>query len=142
MRDRHPGAGSIRIESTLLGLVFKPNDLVRPGGLHSAGSCSRAAVLAAALLIAAPALAADARAGRAKAIGCQACHGMDGLSKHPEAPHLAGQIENYLVKAMRDYRSGERKNEMMTIVAKDLTDDEIANLAAFYAAIQIEVVPP
>ena len=98
--------------------------------------------LAAALVIAAPALAADARAGRAKAIACQACHGMDGLSKHPEAPHLAGQIENYLAKSLRDYRSGERKNEMMTIVAKDLSDEDVANLAAFYAGIQIEVVPP
>ena len=100
------------------------------------------AALAAALLMAAPALAADARAGRAKAIACQACHGMDGLSKHPEAPHLAGQIENYLAKSLRDYQTGERKNEMMTIVAKDLSDDDIANLAAFYSGIQIEVVPP
>jgi cytochrome c553 len=98
--------------------------------------------LAAALLMTAPALAADARAGRAKAIACQACHGMDGLSKHPEAPHIAGQIENYLAKSLRDYRSGERKNEMMTIVAKDLNDEDVANLAAFYAGIQIEVVPP
>jgi cytochrome c553 len=99
-----------------------------------------AAVLAAA---SPPALAGDARAGRAKAATiCQACHGMDGLSKHPEAPHIAGQIENYLVKTLQQYRSGERRNEMMTIVAKELTDGEIDNLAAFYAAIQIEVIPP
>ncbi|HEX2725854.1 MAG TPA: cytochrome c [Beijerinckiaceae bacterium] len=101
-----------------------------------------AAALAAALVVVAPAAAADARAGRAKAVMCQACHGMDGLSKHPEAPHLAGQIENYLAKSLHDYRTGERKNEMMTIVAKDLADEDIANLAAFYSGIQIEVVPP
>jgi cytochrome c553 len=93
------------------------------------------------LILAFPAGAADVRAGRAKAIACQACHGLDGLSKHPEAPNLAGQIENYLAKSLIEYRSGERKNEMMTIVGKDLSDDDIANLAAFYAAIQIEVIP-
>jgi cytochrome c553 len=99
------------------------------------------ATLVAGLILAFPAAAADARAGRGKAIVCQACHGLDGLSKHPEAPNLAGQIENYLAKSLGEYRSGERKNEMMSIVAKDLSDEDIGNLAAFYAGIQIEVVP-
>jgi cytochrome c553 len=67
---------------------------------------------------------------------------MDGLSKNPESPNLAGQIEQYLSKALGEYRSGERKNESMNIVAKELTDEEIANVAAFYSSIQIEVVPP
>ncbi len=98
--------------------------------------------LAAGLALALPAEAADARAGRAKAVTCQGCHGLDGLSKHPEAPNLAGQIENYLAKSLGEYRSGERKNEMMSIAAKDLSDEDIANLAACYAAIQIEVPPP
>jgi cytochrome c553 len=82
------------------------------------------------------------RAGRLKAITCQACHGLDGLSKHPEAPHLAGQVENYTAKALREYRSGERRHEIMAIVAKGLTDEDIGNLAAYYAAIQIDVIPP
>ena len=86
--------------------------------------------------------AADARAGRQKITTCQACHGLDGLSKNPEAPNLAGQIEGYLVKALTEYRSGERKNETMNIVARDLTDEDVANTAAFYSGIQIEVVPP
>lgn len=90
-----------------------------------------------------PASGGDASAGRAKAAAiCQGCHGMDGLSKHPEAPNIAGQIENYLAKTLVQYRSGERRNEMMTIAAKELTDAEIENLAAYYAAIQIEVIPP
>ena len=93
-------------------------------------------------VIAASAQAADTRAGRQKAITCQACHGLDGLSKHPEAPHLAGQIENYTAKALREYRSGERRHEIMAIVAKGLTDEDISNLAAYYAAIQIEVITP
>ena len=90
-----------------------------------------------------PAQAADPRAGRAKVAGvCQACHGMDGLSKNPEAPNLAGQIENYLVKSLAEYRSEVRKNESMNIVAKDLTDDDIANISAYYASIQVDVIPP
>jgi cytochrome c553 len=90
-----------------------------------------------------PARAASVEAGRRKVAGlCQACHGMEGLSKNPEAPNLAGQIENYTAKALNEYRSGERKNESMNIVAKDLTDEEIANVSAFYASIQVDVIPP
>jgi cytochrome c553 len=63
-------------------------------------------------------------------------------AKHPEAPNIAGQIENYLAKTLHQYRSGVRQNEIMTIAAKELTDAEIQNLAAYYAAIQIEVIPP
>jgi cytochrome c553 len=104
---------------------------------------SAAAAIALGLLAASPILAANIQAGRQKVAGlCQACHGMDGVSKNPESPNLAGQIENYLAKALNEYRSGERKNESMNIVAKELTDEEIANLAAFYAAIQIDVIPP
>jgi cytochrome c553 len=76
--------------------------------------------------------AADVAAGRAKAVQCQACHGMDGVAKIPEAPNLAGQNEDYLVKALNDFKSGARKNEMMSMVAKPLSDADIANLAAFY----------
>ncbi|MEA2934287.1 MAG: hypothetical protein QOD74_933 [Variibacter sp.] len=119
----------------------KPERARGASACASGTAVARSIAIAAALLAAGSANAADARAGRQKAITCQACHGLDGLSKHPEAPNLAGQIENYLAKSLLEYKSGERKNEMMSIVAKDLTDAEIANLAAFYASIQIEVVP-
>lgn len=90
-----------------------------------------------------PAHAADAKVGRQKAAGiCQACHGMDGLSKNPEAPNLAGQVESYLVRTLAEYRSEARKNESMNIVAKDLSDEDIGHLAAYYASIEIEVIPP
>lgn len=90
-----------------------------------------------------PASAGDRQAGRQKVAGvCQACHGMDGLSKNPEAPNLAGQIENYLVKAITEYRGGIRKNDSMNIVAKELSDDDIANIAAYYSSLEIEVIPP
>jgi cytochrome c553 len=92
--------------------------------------------------LAAPAIAADARAGRQKVVVCQACHGLDGLSKNPEAPNLAGQVEAYLVKALKDYSSGERKHETMNIVAKDLSEEDIVNVAAYYGSIQVDVLPP
>jgi cytochrome c553 len=74
----------------------------------------------------------DVKAGRVKAAQCAACHGIDGMSKLPEAPNLAGQTEEYLVKALNDFRSGERKNEMMSMMAKTLSDADVANLAAYY----------
>ncbi|MFC6050091.1 c-type cytochrome, partial [Methylobacterium hispanicum] len=77
-----------------------------------------------------------------RAAACQACHGLDGLSKLPEAPNLAGQVEVYLVKALREYRDGTRRNAVMNVVAKDLTDAEIDDLAAYYGGLQIEVLPP
>jgi cytochrome c553 len=83
--------------------------------------------------------AGDPAAGRAKAVACQACHGLDGLSKLPEAPNLAGQPEAYLVKALDEFRRGVRKNEMMSIAAQALKDADVADLAAYYASIEIEV---
>ena len=86
--------------------------------------------------------AGDAKAGRKSAIACQTCHGLDGVSKLPEAPNLSGQVEPYLVKALKEYRDGTRRNEIMNVVAKPLSDIEIADLAAYYAAIQVDVLPP
>jgi cytochrome c553 len=95
------------------------------------------------LTASAPAGAAgDVAAGRRKAFACQTCHGLDGLSKLPEAPHLAGQPERYLVKSLDQYRNGERKDEMMALVVKNLDDQDIADLAAYYAAIEISATPP
>ena len=89
-----------------------------------------------------PSQAGDARAGRQKLTTCQGCHGLDGLSKNPEAPNLAGQVETYLTRSLEAYRSGERKNESMNIVAKELSDEDIADVAAYYASIQVDVLPP
>lgn len=87
---------------------------------------------------------ADAAAGRAKADQmCATCHGFDGVSQLPNAPTLAGQPEIYLQESLNAYRTGRRQHEMMTVVAKDLTDQDVANLAAWYASIGFTVsVPP
>ena len=103
------------------------------------------AVLAASLiaLTLAPALAGgDAAAGKRKAVPCQPCHGVDGLSKLPIAPNLAGQPVDYLVKALGDFKSGTRTNEMMSLVVPNLSDQDIADLAAWYSSIKVSVSMP
>ena len=87
--------------------------------------------------------AGDAKAGRAKAESvCAVCHGVDGLAKIPEAPNLAGQSENYLTEQITAFKSGERKNEMMSVVVQDLSETDIENLAAYYSGIEISVKTP
>jgi cytochrome c553 len=106
-------------------------------------SSSAAVSVATVLLVSTfTATAGDVAAGRQKAIHCQACHGLDGLSKLPTAPHLAGQNETHLIKALKDYRSGARKNEVMSIVASSLTDADINDLAAYYHSIKTIDKPP
>lgn len=77
--------------------------------------------------------------GRRKAVACQTCHGIDGISRLPDAPHLAAQPAAYVERALRAYRSGERRNEVMNVAARALSDDDIRALAAYYAAVRIEV---
>jgi len=85
----------------------------------------------------------DARAGRRLAGGnCAACHGNDGIAVLPEAPNLAGQVPAYVAAQLRAYRDGSRKHEQMTVVSQGLTDPQIADLAAWYAAITVDVSVP
>jgi cytochrome c553 len=84
---------------------------------------------------------ADVQAGRAKARMCAVCHGEFGLGMLPNTPNLAGQPEIYLAEQLKDYRSGKRSNEIMSVVAKPLTDAEIADLTAWFASITIEAKP-
>ena len=86
--------------------------------------------------------AGDAALGKKVMLKCQVCHGKDGLAKLPEAPNLAGQKETYLVNALLSFKAGERKNEQMTVIVKGLSDEDIANVAAYYAAIKITVEVP
>jgi cytochrome c553 len=88
------------------------------------------------------AVAGDVKAGRAKADVCAVCHGLDGLSKIAEAPNIAGQNEHYLIEQLGAFQSGARSNDMMSVVVKDLSEDDIENLAAYYSAIPITVGKP
>jgi cytochrome c553 len=83
--------------------------------------------------------AGDVKAGRAKATMCQACHGLDGLSKTPDAPNIAGQPEPYLVAQLQAFKSGARKNDAMSVVTPSLSDKDIEDLAAYYSVIEISV---
>lgn len=67
---------------------------------------------------------------------------MSGLSQAPDAPHLAGQPVFYLAAQLRAYRSGARRHEVMSVIARPLTDDDITNLAAWFASIRVEVQAP
>ncbi len=89
-----------------------------------------------------PAQARDPEAGRAKAQMCAVCHGAQGISTAPDAPHLAGQPAIYTAAQLQAYRSGARRHEVMAVMARMLSDDDISNLAAWYASLRIEVQTP
>ena len=90
----------------------------------------------------ATASAQSAAAGRATAQTCAVCHGVLGLATMPDTPNLAGQPAIYISAQLRAYRDGARKHEVMTLMAKPLTDVDIQNLAAWFASIRIEATPP
>ncbi len=94
------------------------------------------------MLGAGPAMADTLAAGRAKAQACAVCHGPLGVSTQPDAPNLAGQPAVYVAAQLRAYRSGRRQHEVMSVLAKPLSDDDIAALAAWFAAIRIEARAP
>lgn len=106
---------------------------------------SSATLAAAALLLAAaaaPTQAQDAQAGRAKAATCAVCHGPLGISVTPDAPHLAGMPAIYFAAQLRAYRSGARRHEVMAVMAKGLSEEDIPNLAAWFASIRVEATAP
>lgn len=84
----------------------------------------------------------DIDAGQAKARACAVCHGPLGVSVAPDAPNLAGSPALYLATQLRAYRSGARRHEVMSLMAKPLSDDDIGQLAAWFAAIKVEAKAP
>jgi cytochrome c553 len=80
------------------------------------------------------AVTGNAAAGKGKAAACGACHGEDGNSQIASNPRLAGQHEGYLIRALKDYQSGARKNPIMSGMAKDLSEQDIHDIAAYYAS--------
>ena len=85
----------------------------------------------------------DVADGRAKAdAACALCHGFNGVATMPGAPNLAGQNAIYLSEQLKNYRSGKRHHEVMTYIAKPLTDAEIAQLAAWFSSIKVSVETP
>jgi cytochrome c553 len=97
---------------------------------------NRIILIAAALAFSATAQAGDAAAGKEKAKVCAACHGEGGvgMSAMQDFPKLAGQYNDYIVRALKDYRAGNRKNPVMADQAKNLKDADIADLAAWFSS--------
>ena len=102
----------------------------------------RTVVSVTAALLVGPALAADAPAaaapdpakGQAASAVCQACHTADGSRGAPANPILQGQIPEYLVKQLHEFKAGKRKNAIMSGMVAALSDEDMRNLAAFYAS--------
>jgi len=96
-----------------------------------------AAVLPTAHAMAQAAIAGDAAKGRDRTQMCQGCHGIDGWrTAYPEVysvPRIGGQHEAYLLRALQEYKSGERSHPSMRAIAASLSDQDMANLAAYYA---------
>lgn len=103
----------------------------------SNGLVTRIAVATACMLAVASASAADIAAGAAKAKQvCAACHGEDGngVQQFPDYPKLGGQHADYLLRSLRDYKTGARKNAIMAPMAQPLSAKEMQDLAAYYAS--------
>ncbi|MDQ3261605.1 MAG: cytochrome c [Pseudomonadota bacterium] len=96
---------------------------------------NQALVAFAALLLATAADAGDVEAGKKKAAEvCAACHGPDGNSPAPDFPKLAGQHADYMVSTLKKYKNGKRANPIMMGMAAMLSDQDMQNVAAYYAA--------
>lgn len=91
------------------------------------------AALLTACVFAGAAQAANPEAGKEKSRTCAACHGADGNSATADFPKLAGQHYDYLVKALKDYKSGARKNAIMAPQVANLNQRDFEDLAAFYS---------
>ncbi|MFN7224229.1 MAG: c-type cytochrome [Paracoccaceae bacterium] len=81
----------------------------------------------------------DPEAGKLKAGVCRTCHGLNGFARIPIAPHIGGENPSYIEHQLAAFRDGRREHEMMTVVAKDLDDQSIADLAAWFSSQSITV---
>ena len=79
--------------------------------------------------------AGDAAAGKTKAALCAACHGAEGISPNDLWPNLAGQKQGYLVKQIKAFKDGSRKDPMMAPMAGTLSDDDIDNVATYFSSL-------
>ncbi|AKH39219.1 MULTISPECIES: c-type cytochrome [Nitrosomonas] len=94
-----------------------------------------AAVSGVVLLFSGYGIAADIEAGKKKAAEvCASCHGADGNSPAPNFPKIGGQPRTYLEKALKDYKTGERKDPIMAGMAAPLSEEDIENLAFYYSS--------
>lgn len=96
---------------------------------------SRSAASTLALILALAAMPAPGQARPVSVGECAACHGEDGIARDIEVPHLAGQNERYLYNQMLAFRTGKRPHKEMRVMSRQMTNEEMAALAAYYAAL-------
>ena len=82
---------------------------------------------------------ANPEAAKKLAEPCQACHGANGVATAPIYPHLAGQYADYLARALHEYRDGGRINPIMAVYVEKLSDQDIAELAAYFSSMPAQV---
>ncbi len=75
-------------------------------------------------------------------MACAGCHGADGIAAIPDAPNLAGETNIYIETQLKAFRDGKRESEMMAGIAAELTNEEMRELANWFAAIELEIIPP
>ena len=124
---------SIRRQKSARSSFGKPGPLAsRPSGFMTPSSPQRDR--AAAFGIECAGARCGREAGQAKSTPCIACHGIDGNSANPEWPSIAGQHESYIVRQLKAFRDGVRQNPLMSPMAAGLSDQDIADLAAWYSS--------
>jgi cytochrome c553 len=106
--------------------------LARPFVAGSGALC----LAAVALPLVGPAAAANIEAGKVKAKPCNTCHGKNGIGTMPHFPNLAGQKALYVEQQLKAFRAGTRQSEIMNIVVKKLSDQDIEDLAAYYESLR------
>ncbi len=72
---------------------------------------------------------------------CVSCHGADGISAALDAPNLAGEVNIYIDTQLKAFRNGKRKHDIMSVIAADLSDEEIRAVADWYANVNLEIAP-
>lgn len=95
-----------------------------------------------ALISSAPVIAGDAAAGKEKAALCLTCHGEGNTVQGVGTPIISGQYKDYLIHAMKSYRSGARNNPVMAGFSVSLSDRDIEDLAAFYSQMDSQLFTP
>ncbi len=95
------------------------------------------------LALSSAASARDAAAGKLKVQqACATCHGLYGKAQTPMTPNLAGQVPEYMAYQIRNYKTGKRSHEVMSVIAKSLSEEDIENVVAWYTSIKLTVEQP
>lgn len=97
------------------------------------GSLPKILVILTFLFISTSVQSGDIEKGKTKAKLCAGCHGIDGISVSSIIPNLAGQKKEYLVVSLKAYKSGARKNGIMSSIVVKINNDDIYDISAYYS---------